>query len=458
MPRFNFIKEKKQMNKMDIINLKQTVNRFMAATFLVFALLIPIPAQDEMNAPDNPPLENVILRWNRVLTETIRSGVHPSTTIFPIRSYAMMNAAMFDAVNSIDRSYTPYLIEVPASRNASIDAAAAKAAHDVLVGLYPSRQAIYAAELHNSLEGIPANRAQQGIRIGETVATRMLQFRQNDGWTVTPPAYVLPTTPGNWQPTPPGNLPARFTHAPGVLPFAIMSTTHFSPPPPPALTSARYAADFNEVKTIGSAMSATRTAEQTLIAQLWHAVVSPTIIFFTWNNVARDLAVSRNNTTVENARLFALFGIAVHDALITSLTAKFRYGLWRPVTAIRRADEDGNPLTEPDANWSSLLITPPYPAYTGDQAVVSMAHATIFALFFGRDDIQFQHTWENSMPGMPGWTRSYNSFTAMAQEAAESRIYGGIHYRFDQEAGQSIGRNVANYVFLNYMRSRVCVR
>jgi len=401
------------------------------------------------------PSENVILQWNRVLMETLRTpGVHPGATIFPLRSYAMMHAAMFDAVNSIDKTYTPYLIEVPAARRASIDAAAAQAAHDVLVGLYPSRRDVYATELANSLQGIPPRRAGLGIEVGRIVAERMLAFRSNDGWTVTPPPYVLPPTPGNWQPTPPANAIATFTHAPGVKPFALMSTSQFSPPPPPELTSVEYAIDFNEVKEIGAVNSTRRTAVQTLIAQLWHGVNTPTTLFFVWNSVARNVAISRGNTTVENARLFALFNIAVHDALITSFTAKFKYGLWRPVTAIRRADEDGNPDTEPDAGWLALIGNPPYPAYPGNMAAVGMAHATTLALVFGRDDIRFQNTWE----GTPseGRTRSYLSFGQMANEEANSRIYGGIHFRFDNEAGLSIGRNVANYVFLNFMRPRRC--
>jgi len=153
------------------------------------------------------------------------------------------------------------------------------------------------------------------------------------------------------------------------------------------------------------------------------------------------------------ARFFALFNIAVHDALQTSFTAKFDYGLWRPITAIRRADEDGNPNTAPDPNWSSLITTPPYPAYPGNQAAVSMAHATVFSLFFGRDDIAFQNTWEGIRT--LGFTRSYPSFTAMANEVSEGRIYAGIHFRFEQTAGQTIGRDVANYVFQNFMTPRV---
>ena len=416
---------------------------------------LPVLRAQNINQPEtNLSGEEVILQWNRVLTETIRTpGAHPSATIFPVRSYAIMHAAMFDAVNSIDGSYTPYLTDVPTSRHASTKAAAAQAAHDVLVGIYPSRQAIYDAELADSLIGIPYNRAHQGIRVGQIAAQRMLAARANDGWNVAPPPYVLPNAAGNWQPTPPANSAATFTHYPAVLPFALTSGTQFMPPPPPAMTSERYAADLKEVKELGSATSATRTADQTLTARLWHGTITPTNVFFAWNNVARSLAVSRNLTTIENARLFALFNIAVHDSLLTTFTSKFHYGLWRPVTAIRRADEDGNPETVQDANWSALLNTPPYPAYAGNQSAVGMAHATVFSLFFGRDDIPFEHTWE----GTPsGWTRSYPGFTAMANEVAESRIYAGFHFRFDNVAGQAVGQNVANYVFLNFMRPRAC--
>ena len=394
--------------------------------------------------------ENVVLQWNRVLQETIRTPGQQPATIFPVRSFAMMHAAMFDAVNSIDRTHTPYLIDVPTSPRASQEAAAAKAARDVLVSLYPSRQTIFDAELAISIEGIPWTRAWQGLNVGQTVATRMLEFRANDGWGATPPPFSLPPTPGNWQPTPPANAPAAFTHYPAVLPFAIASGHHFSPNPPPDLTSAQYAADLNEVKAIGSATSATRTVEQTQIAQLWANVNTPTTVFFVWNNVARSVAIARENTTAQNARLFALMNIAFHDALQTTMTSKFVHGLWRPVTAIRRADEDGNANTEPDPNWLPLLGTPPYPSYAGNHAAIGTSQSTILGLFFGRDDIQFQHTWD----GVGGATRAYAGFTAMANEEERSRVYGGIHFTFDQTAGQSAGRNVANYVFLNFMRPR----
>ncbi len=428
------------------MNYKRLLNCLLTMTILLCALM-NVQAQEQNAAESNSPGENVVLQWNRVLQETIRTPGQQPPTIFPVRSFAMMHAAMFDAVNSIDGTYTPYLMDVPGSRQASQEAAAAQAAHDVLVALYPTRQDVFAAELNNSLIGIPPNRAQQGIRVGRIVAEKLLGVRVNDGWNAAPPPYVLPPTPGNWQPAP---APAGFTQFPSVLPFAITSSTQFAPPPPPAITSAEYAAAFNEVKEIGSATSTTRTADQTQVARLWANVNTPTTVFFVWNNVARTVAISRNNTTAENARLFALLNIAYHDALQTTMTSKFVHGLWRPVTAIRRADEDSNPDTEQDVNWSSLIGNPPYPTYAGNHAAVGTSQATILALFFGRDDINFQHTWE----GAGGATRSYAGFTVMANEEERSRVYGGIHFTFDQTAGQSAGRNVANYVFLNFMKPR----
>ncbi len=416
---------------------------------VIFSALTTASAQNA-TAPDAaPPGENVILQWNRVLKETVATpGQHPAT-IFPVRSYAIMHAAMFDAVNSIDGTYTPYWTDVPGSERASVEAAAAKAARDVLVALFPTRQSIFDMELANSLVGIRENRANQGLQVGEHVAARMLALRSNDGWSVTPPSYVLPVIPGNWQPIAP-STGAGFSQYPAVLPFALGSNNQFAPNPPPAMNTAQYAKDFNEVKQIGSVNSTIRTADQTKIAQLWANVNTPTTVWFVWNNVARTVAISRNTSTVENARLFALLNISLHDALQITMTSKFQHGLWRPVTAIRGAADDGNPDTAPDANWTSLLGNPPYPTYAGNHAAIGTSQATILALVFGRDDIQFQHTWE----GTGGMTRSYAGFSEMANEEERSRVYGGIHFTFDQTAGQSVGRNVANYVFLNFMKPR----
>ena len=432
------------------MNFKQVIKGFLILAILVCAQVLTSAFNH------NPPAfqEDVILQWNRVLLDTMLTpGQHPAT-IMQVRSYAMMHAAMYDAVNSIDGTHTAYLTDVPGSPNASIEAAAAQAAHDVLAGLYPARAAIFAAELAVSLQGIEDYRAEQGIRIGQIVAERMLATRANDGWTVTPPAYVLPSTPGKWQPTLPANSPATFTHYPNVTPFAITSATQFAPGPPPAMTSAQYAADLNEVKELGSATSATRTADQTQVARLWANVNTPTNFLFVWNNVARTVSVARGSTTVEKARLFALTNIALHDALQTTFASKFQHGLWRPVTAIRRADEDNNASTTADPSWSSLIGAPPYPSYAGNMAAIGTSQATVLALFFGRDDIAYQHTWA----GAGGATRSYAGFNAMANEQERARVYGGIHFTFDNVAGQSVGRAVGNYVFANIMRPRQCVR
>lgn len=439
------------------MNYKQQIKCLLTLVILLGAQ-VNVWASGSSAANPAVPQDDVVLQWNRVLIETISTPGQQPATIMPPRSFAMMHAAIFDAVNSIDRGFTPYLTLVSerdfsplllktkdSFRFASKEAAAAQAAHDVLAALYPNRRAVFAAELAKSLEGIQRIPAVLGTGIGQIVAARMLANRSNDGWTATPPPYVLSPLPGNWQPAP---AAAGFTHYPSVTPFAVVSNSQFAPPPPPALTSAEYSASFNEVKEIGSATSATRTADQTQIARLWANVGTPTTVFFVWNNVARSVARSEGTTIVENARLFALMNIAYHDALQTTMTSKFVHGLWRPVTAIRRADEDGNPNTAQDANWTPLVGNPPYPTYAGNHAAIGTSQATILALFFGRDDISFQHTWE----GAGGATRSYPGFTAMANEEERSRVYGGIHFTFDQKAGQKVGIDVANYVFLNFMR------
>ncbi len=441
------------MCKLNKNNLNQLVCRLIAAIFLLFAVMTTVPAQDEKTTVSLAAPDEVVLQWNRVLAQTLAIPGQQPGTILGSRSYAMMHLAMFDAVNSIDGSYTPYLTDVPGTKNASIEAAAAQAAHDVLAALYPTQLAVFEAELAASLDGIEENRARQGIRVGKICAARILENRAGDGWTAVPPPYTLPLTPGNWQPTPPGFLPAAFTHYANVTPFATTGSAQFRPNPPPALTSAEYTADFNETKALGSATSATRTADQTLVARLWANVGTPTGNGVIWNNAARNTAIARGSTTPETARLFALFYMTNHDALQTSFASKFHYGLWRPIQAIRRADEDGNPDTTQDAAWNSLLVNPPYPTYAGNAATAGASQATILALFFGRDDIPFDATWQ----GTPtGWTRSYAGFAAMANEQARSRVYGGIHFEFDSKAGQSIGRNVANFVFLNYLKPRGC--
>jgi hypothetical protein len=424
--------------------------RYLTAFLTLFALLASIPPTAfPSNAhpfqTDDGVSENVILRWNRVLVQTVGiPGQHPSH-IVAARSFAMMHGAMFDAVNSIDGSYEPYLIEVPGTKNASIDAAAAQAAYDVLVALFPGRAADFGAELDASLAGIPENRIRQGLRVGSQAAHAMLMDRANDGWNAERPAYVLPPDPGNWQPT---GAPAAFTHYPAVKPFVLENGLQFNPVAPPALSSAEYAAAFNEVKALGSATSSTRTADQTQSALSWASIGTPTGVAVIWNNVARSIATTRGTTTVENARLFALLNMSHHDAFQTSFASKFHHGLWRPITAIRRAEEDGNPETAPDPNWASLIGNPPYPTYAGNMATIGMANAGILSRFFGRDDIPVEYSFTY---GGNTVIRRWASLSAMAEDGSRSREYGGIHFRFDSVAGESIGLNTSNYLFAHAM-------
>ena len=238
-------------------------------------------------------------------------------------------------------------------------------------------------------------------------------------------------------------------HVGAITPFAVASSSQFRPPPPPALTSAEYAAAFNEVKALGSATGSSRTADQTLVAGLWRVALNNHTV---WNRIAQDLAAEHDLSLPETARLFALMDVALNDGLQTSNASKYFYELWRPVTAIQRADEDGNPVTEADPAWTTLHpTTPPYPAYASNASTIGAACATVLAGVFG-GDVAFQVDW--SAYGFPGVTRPYANFWAAADEMANARVYGGIHFRFDCAAGQQIGRDVAGYVLDNYLLPR----
>jgi hypothetical protein len=349
---------------------------------------------------------------------------------------------------------------VKGSRGASSEAAAAAAARDVLAALYPEQQALFDKLLASQLAGIPPGLVKQGVAIGRAAAKAVLDWRTNDGWPATQaavttpdPTYVLPPFPGWWQPTPPANSFATFTFYSKVLPFAMLTATQFLPPPPPTLTSARYAADFNEVKLLGSANSAARPADSTLWAQI-HAGVNTQIGFFhVWNRVAGDVAERQGLSLLDTARTFVLLTVALHDGLQTSFTSKFTYGMWRPVTAIRRANEDLNPATDPDAVWTPLLNTPPYPAYAGNASCLSAASARALQIAFGRDDIPFTVVYPRTM-GLPTETRTYAGFWDLAQQEADSRIFGGIHYRFDSEASQAYCVKAPEFAAKHFMLPR----
>jgi hypothetical protein len=353
---------------------------------------------------------------------------------------------VFDAVNAIERSYEPYHAKVQASRGASKEAAAAQSAHDTLAALYPSRTGVYDAALAEDLAGIAPGRARQGVDVGKEVARQILALRADDHAadivTYTPPN----NNPGQWQPTPPDFSPAAAAHTSLVTPFAVESSTQFRPGPPPALTSPEYAAAFNEAKSLGRVDSTTRTADQTQVAMIWRLPLTNQAV---WNRIAQDMAQKSGASVVDTARAFALMDMSLNDGLETSFGAKYHYALWRPVTAIRRAAEDGNPLTEADPTWATLHpTTPSYPTYSGNAATVGASCGTVLGQVFGAN-VPFQVDW--SPYGFAGVTRSYTSFLAAGDEEARSRIYGGIHFSFDSAAGKQIGTGVGNYVVDNYL-------
>jgi hypothetical protein len=395
---------------------------------------------------------DVVIEWNRILQTTIGApGANPPT-VFQTRPYVYMHVAMFDALNSIDRVYHPYAIQLDGA-GASREAAAAQAAHDVLVAVLPTQSATYDAALTATLSRLPADAARQGASIGAAAARALLELRRDDGWNRVPGAYVLPDLPGYWKPTPPQNSPATFTHYAEVVPFLFASARQFLVAPPPSLTSELYAADFNEVKALGSATSTVRTAEQTSIALRWAGVGSGTGLFAVWNNVVRDVSRRFGWTGLDTARAFALLNMAMHDGLIVSFTGKFLYGLWRPVTAIREADRDGNPATDADPSWLPLLATPPYPTYRGNMTCIAGAASRTLARVFGRNDIPFSVTWGGTGTNLD-ITRPYNGFRELADEEQRSRVYGGIHFEFDQLASMGVCTLLADYAVDNHLRAR----
>src|SRR5262245_10761917 len=321
---------------------------------------------------------DVVLEWNQLALHAV--GQARVTPMVASRALAITQVAVYDSVNAIDRSFEPYHAHVHASRGASLEAAAAQAAHDTLTALFPTQAGTFDSALAADLAGIPPGLARQGVEVGGEVARQILDWRSTDGSGATV-TYVPGTEPGDWQPTPPAFLPAVAPQWPGVTPFTLTSGSQFRPAGPPALTSQEYTVAFNEVKELGRADSTIRSAEETEIARFWSEAVTPASAVGHWNQIVADLSVARGLTLSENARLFALLNLGMADGVIAFLDGKYTYNFWRPVTAIRAADTDGNPDTEPDPTWTPLIVAPPHPGYAGAHATLSAAATTILAGF-----------------------------------------------------------------------------
>ncbi len=412
-----------------------------------------------------------VTEWNQTM---LRAGLVAQTSPLQItRVAAIVQAAMFDAVNGIDRRYTPIRVSPAAHPGASRQAAAVQAAWDTLSHLYGTlgvstptplqvaQQATLDARLRVSLTVIGARENQasieSGIAWGQTVGEQIWAWRKDDLANPSNLSFTGDAAAGDWRPTPNAPVSELTTSGPMagypqfvfMTPWAIQTDSQFRPGGPPALTSSRYTQDFNETKTMGSYSSTARTTDQTIYSLFW--VVSATYAF---NGAAVSLIEDRDrdevsgrdrdDTLLENARLLASLDVAMADAAIGCWDAKYYYHFWRPITAIREAASDGNPLTTPDPNWDPMFATPAHPDYPSGHSCVSGAAAVVLTNEFG-DETRF--TLESDL--MLGVVRSYRSFSAALEEVKNARVFAGIHFRSATEDGVKLGADVAHYVLEN---------
>jgi membrane-associated phospholipid phosphatase len=379
----------------------------------------------------------IVIAWNKELLHIVQTPGAQPATIHPTRSFAILHAAIYDAVVSITRDAPAYVFLVNAPSGARPDAAAAQAGHDTLVALYPRWKAALDQQLASELATIPDGAGkQQGIQVGHAVATRLIAMRANDGSAATPPPFAPGNQPGNYQLTPPKFVAPVFTNWSNVTPFVLNNAAQFLPAPPPALTSQAYAQALNEVKSLGQNTSTTRTPEQTVIGKFW---AGPP--WNLWNEIAENAALAHHTNLETTARLFSVLNLSLADSTIAFYDAKYHYQLWRPVTAIRAPKTAGNPAIVGNPTWTPLVVTALDPAYPAAHAVISAAAATVLSSFFGNKD-QIRATSDV----LPGAVASYTSYSDIATEAGLSRIYAGNHTRIEVDAGYTLGNNVAQFV------------
>jgi hypothetical protein len=391
---------------------------------------------------------DVVLDWNVIAVNTaIANGQNPFAQA---RFAAIAQLAVFEAVNSITGDYRPYLGSIVAPPGASADAAAVQAAYRVLSTYFPNSASTLDAERTDSLAAIPNGQAKDdGLATGEAAALAMIALRANDG--SAPPQFKIPgpSIPGEWQATP--SCPIVNEVAVGtffqwqyVVPFGIPSASVFLLDPPPTLTSNRYAKSYNEVMKVGSLDSTERPQDRANVV-LFYAVSSPTLVF---NQAARQVAQEQGRSLSENARALALVNMAINDSLVASFLNKYHYNFWRPETAIRAGDTDNNPKTVPDPNFLPFISTPCFPSYPSNHGSGSNGAAKVLQRLYGEGG----HLMTLSNPAVPNIVLQYTSFKQITDDISDARIYGGIHFRFDQVAGARLGRAVGRAVYKNNLR------
>ena len=381
---------------------------------------------------------DAVTDWNQTAINAAASiGI---STGVQSRIVAIAHAAMFDAVNSIERKYTKYAIEVSPPAGASAEAAAITAAHAVLTHLVPDEKQKLDAALNTTLANVADGAAKDaGAAVGREVAAKMIEIRSTDGIDAKV-AYTPGTTPGVWQPTPQALTPAALTQFGAVKPFVLKSSDQFSMPGPPALASEAFARDMQEIQAVGARRSTSRTAEQSEVAIFW--TVSTHMPF---NAAARAAATKRGNSLVENARLFALLNMVGADSQIACWHWKYQVNFWRPVTAIRAADSAKNAALKSDPNWEPILTTPAHPDYPSGHASYGGAAAEVLKAVFGDDRVDVSFTW----PAF-GVTRTYASFAQIDREIIDARVWGGIHFRKTDE--DSTAGQIGEYAVKTWLR------
>jgi membrane-associated phospholipid phosphatase len=385
--------------------------------------------------------------WNQIMLQSIITA--KTSPLISTRVTAIVETAVFDAVNGIERRYVSIHADLDAPRGASRRAAAVQAAYTTLVALFPSQQATLDAALQTSLAGIASGAAAEdsqsiarGIQWGKTVADDIMAWRGTDGFVPPPAPFLGGTNIGEWRPTPPDFAPGAGPQFAYMTPWVIDSPSQFRPAGPPVLTSEAYTAVFNETKLMGAEVGSGRTADQTELALFWNGN-TPAY----WNRIATTISDERNLTLSDNARLFALLNIAMADAAIGCWDAKYTYVFWRPITAVTLADLDGNPATGVDTSWIPLLqtvppgITPNHPEYPSGHSTVSASAATVLAAYFG-DATPFSVDSEK----LPGVLRSFPSYSQAVLEINDARVFGGIHFRSACLTGNIVGQAVAKFV------------
>jgi hypothetical protein len=391
---------------------------------------------------------DVVLDWNVIAVNT--AIVNKQNPFAQARSAAIVQLAVFESVNAVTGEYHPYLGTIVAPPGASADAAAIQAAYRVLSTYFPASALTLGAERTNSLASIPDGQAKtDGIATGEAAALAMIALRANDG--SSPPQFKIPRppVPGEWQATP--SCPIVNGIAVGtafqwqnVTPFGIPSASEFLLDAPPALTSHEYAKAYNEVMTVGSIDSTERPQDRANVA-LFYAASSPTQVF---NQAVQQVAQERWHSLSENARALAVINMAMNDSLVASFLNKYHYNFWRPETAIHAGDTDGNPKTNPDPSFVPFVTTPCFPSYPSNHGSAANGAAEILRRIYGEGG----HFITLSNPTVPDIVLQYTTFKQITDDISDARVYGGIHFRTDQVAGERLGNAIGKAVYKNNLR------